>query len=219
MIQTRIPLGTVLPLNSAMHETSDEKLLELLRLKGARSVAEIAAETEVTATAVRQRLIRLTGQGLIQRIAVKGDRGRPSHRYSLTDKARRQAGSNFADLAMVLWSEIRAVKDPDVRRGLLQRIAEALAQQYRGQISGDNLEDRMRSLKALFAERGVPFAVERSAELPVLKAMDCPYPQLAEQDRGICAVEKMAFSDLLEQPVVLSQCRLDGHSCCQFQSN
>ena len=48
---------------------------------------------------------------------------------------------------------------------------------------------------------------------------ECPYPELAEKDRGICAVEKMLFAKLLEEPVRLSQCRLDGHSCCQFETN
>lgn len=211
---TRLTIPTV-----SMHETSDARLLEILRLRGPQSVTDLANATDVTATAVRQRLSRLTSQGMIERVAVKAERGRPSHRYSLTDKARRQAGSNFADLALVLWREVRAVKDPDVRRGLLKRITEAMAEQYRPHVSGQSLEERMRSLQSLFGERGVPFAVEHEQGLPVLTVLDCPYPELAEDDRGICAVEKMMFSDLLEQPVTLSQCRLDGHTCCQFQTN
>ena len=52
-------------------------------------------------------------------------RGRPSHRYSLTNKGQRhkeRPGNNYADLAGALWTEIRAIQNPDVRRGLLQRI-------------------------------------------------------------------------------------------------
>lgn len=202
-----------------MQESSDAKLLELLRVAGPRSVSEIAEASEVTATAVRQRLARLMAEGLVERVAVRADRGRPSHRYSLTEKARSQNGSNFSDLAIVLWEEIRAVKDPEVRRGLLARITAGLAERYRAKVSGGSLEERMDAVRRLFAERGVPFAVETSAGLPVLTAQDCPYPKLAEQDRGICAVEKMMIGDLLEQPVKLSQCRLDGHACCQFQAS
>ena len=66
---------------STATETSDSQLLELLRRRGAMSVTELAAATDVTATAVRQRLTRLTGQGLIQREASRAGRGRPSHRY------------------------------------------------------------------------------------------------------------------------------------------
>lgn len=202
-----------------MQETSDQGLLELLRISGAKSVPELVQAMEVTATAVRQRLTRLMAQGLIERSAVRAERGRPSHRYSLTEKARRRAGSNFGDLAVVLWNEIRTIQDPQIRRGLLERVASAMADAYRGKVNGETLADRMEALESLFGERGVPFKVGTQDGLPVLTALDCPYPTLAEQDRGICAVEKLLFSKLLDEPVRLSQCRLDGHACCQFQTN
>jgi predicted ArsR family transcriptional regulator len=54
----------------------------------------------------------------------------------------------------------------------------------------------------------------------VLTALACPYPELAEQDRGICAVEKLVFSELLGEKVRLTECRLDGASnCCRFETN
>jgi DeoR family suf operon transcriptional repressor len=204
---------------STVSETSDSQLLELLRRRGPMSVSELADATDVTATAVRQRLSRLMGQGLIQREATRAGRGRPSHRYSLSDKARRQAGTNYADLAIMLWEQIRTVTDPEVRRGLLQRIAGGMAQLYAGQVQGVTTSDRMESLQRLFAERRVPIEVETNGQSPVLTVLDCPYPELAEKDRGICAVEKMLFAELLASPLRLSQCRLEGHTCCQFETN
>jgi predicted ArsR family transcriptional regulator len=202
-----------------IHETSDERLVELLRSRGALSVLQMAEATSVTSTAVRQRLARLMDQGLVQREAMPQGRGRPSHRYSLTEKARRQAGSNFMDLAVVLWREIREVKDPHVRRGLLNRIADSLAALYAGRVKGRTVPERMESLAALFAERRVPVEMSSRGELPVLTVRDCPYPELAEMDRGVCAMEKMLFSRLLEQDVKLSECRLEGHTCCRFETS
>ena len=171
----------------------------------------------VTATAVRQRLTRLLAQGDIERSTEQTGRGRPVHRYALTEKGRRRAGANFADLAIALWQEIREIKDPDVRRGLLARISKRLATLYAGQIRGSNLEEKMESLAALFRERQIPFEVERSHDLPVLHAAACPYPELAEQDRSVCSMERMMFSELLGENVRLSSCRLDGHNCCTFE--
>lgn len=204
---------------STVTETSDTQLLDLLRRRGAMSVSELAEATDVTATAVRQRLTRLMGQGLIEREAARVGRGRPSHRYSLSDKARRQVGTNYADLAILLWEQIRNVKDLDIRRGLLERIAEAMAQFYAGEVQGTTTAARMESVQKLFADRRVPMAVELDGESPLLTVLDCPYPELAEKDRGICAVEKMLFSELIDTPLRLSQCRLEGHACCQFETN
>ena len=200
-------------------ETSDAQLLDLLRTEGPRTVTELTTAMGVTPTAVRQRLARLQQQGLVEREISKAGRGRPHHRYSLTELARRRAGNNFADLAIVLWRELRAVRDPEVRRGLLSRVVQGFAGLYASQVTGESTLERMESVSNLLAERDVPFAVEQSGGLPVLVARDCPYPQLAEEDRGICAVEKLLFSELLKQDVRLAQCRLDGHSCCQFQTN
>lgn len=204
----------------AMHtETSDVGLIALLRERGALGVSELTAAMNVTATAVRQRLTRLMNQGLIQRETTKPPRGRPSHRYSLTEKGRRQTNTNFADLTLALWNEVRSVKNPEVRTGLLQRIAKAMAETYRSKMHGQNTAERMQDLSALMAERNVPFVVEHNGSLPVLTAEGCPYPELAEQDRGICAVERMLFSELLGEKVRLSECRLDGTNCCRFETN
>lgn len=201
-------------------ESSDAALLDLLNESGALGVTEIAKSMAVTATAVRQRLNRLMGQGLIHRVATREGRGRPSHHYSLTVKGRRETGSNFVDLTLALWKEIREIKQPEIRTGLLQRIAKHLAEMYASQVQGKTVTERMKSVSDLFAERNVKFKVEETAgQLPVLSAMTCPYPDLAEQDRSICSLEKMLFSELLGNSVRLTDCRLDGDQCCRFESN
>lgn len=202
---------------SAKIESSDVALLDLLRKHGSLSVSQIIGAMDVTATAVRQRLVRLLARDEIQRQTVRTSRGRPVHLYQLTEKGRRRAGANFADLALALWQEIREIKDPEVRRGLLQRIGGRLATMYRGRISGSTLEDRMESLAAVFRERQIPFEVERAGDLPLLQATACPYPDLAEQDRTVCSMERLMFSELLGENLRLSGCRLDGHSCCTFE--
>lgn len=198
-------------------ESSDVALLDLLRKYGPLSVAQLKLPMQVTATAVRQRLVRLLAQRDIERKTERMSRGRPVHRYALTEKGRRRAGANFADLAIALWQEIREIKDPEVRRGLLQRLSKRLATQYASQIQGETVEERMESLAELFRERQIPFEVDRSHELPLLRATACPYPDLAEQDRSVCSMERLMFSELLGTNVRLSDCRLDGHNCCTFE--
>jgi len=196
--------------------SSDIGLLDLLRKHGPLGVSQLASGMQVTATAVRQRLTRLLAQGDIQRTSHRSGRGRPVHRYALTEKGRRRAGANFADLAIALWQEIRSIGDPEVRRGLLARISQRLAGLYAARIEGTSLEDRLESLAGLFRERRIPFEVDRRGDLPLLQATACPYPELAEQDRVICAMERLLFSELVGENLRLTNCRLDGHTCCTF---
>jgi predicted ArsR family transcriptional regulator len=197
-------------------ESSDRALLDFIRRQGGVTISALVDEMGVTATAVRQRLQRLMAEGLVQRQMERKSRGRPNHRYSLTEKGERSAGTNFADMAIVLWEEIKSVEDPVIRRGLLKRIADRFVARYRNRVSGDTLEERMAGLASVMGERDIPFEVNQSGGLPVLSALACPYPELARLDRGVCTMEKLMLSEILGNTVRLSECRLDGASCCTF---
>jgi len=198
---------------------SDADLLDLIRIAGPLSVTELADAMEVTATAVRQRLTRLMAQSMIQREAIRAGRGRPKHRYSLTDKGLRQTGSNFTDLALALWREIRTTGDQNLSRDVLRRISRALASGYATQIHGATPAERLQSLAELLNQRRIPVTVgETKDNQTTLTAHACPYPNLAEEDGSICQMEKMMFSELIGNELELTQCRLDGGGDCRFQT-
>lgn len=204
------------PANQA-NRTTDSAVIELLRVENALEIGDLAESLGVTATAIRQRLDRLMKAGLVERKAVARPRGRPAHAYSLTAEGRRCGGDNFRDLALVLWREIRGVRDPAVRQGLLARIGSALANVYRPEVTGDDASERLRSVAEVMRRRNVSCGIEGGQSGgAVLASYSCPYPDLAEKDRSICAAERLMLQDLVGEPVALSECRLDGANCCRF---
>lgn len=214
-------MSSTSPDSAPLARSSDTALLDMLRVEGGLGIGHLAKALGVTATAVRQRLERLMKAGLVERSAHgrSAGRGRPAHTYSLTDKGRRSGGDNFRDLALVLWREVRAVRETEVRRGLLARIGAALAHGYRDRVAGPTPEARLRDVAGLFGEQRLSCAVDADGPaggLPVLTTYACPYPDLAEEDRGICAAERVMLEELVGVPVKLSECRLDGGSCCRF---
>lgn len=195
---------------------SDLVVLDLLRRHDAMTVTDLASALDVTATAVRQRLTRLMAQDYIQRTSTKSGRGRPSHDYALTAKGRQKTGANFVDLAIALWQEILKIEDLSVRQVLIQRVSERIADLYAQQVDGDSVDERMEQLAQLFRERRIPFHVEYDGSTPVLTALACAYPGLADSSRQICALERQMFSRVLKTPLHQVQCRLDGASKCSY---
>jgi len=211
--------------------SSDGQLIDLLRGQAFLKIDTLARGLGVTATAVRQRLERLMEAGLVSRSRAddvlpeshsRRPRGRPSHVYSLTEKGRRTQGDNFRDLALVLWQEIRSVQNPEIRRGLIARIGSAMANQYRTAVTGDTAQERFESVARLLRDRQIPCDVSPAAQsagssnLAVLTSHSCPYPELPDIDRGICSAERLMLQELVGTAVQLSECRLDGGSCCRF---
>ena len=204
-----------------MSETSDRSLLDLIRRHGPLTVAEMAGRLGVTPTAVRNRLTRLTGSGMVERRTEQGARGRPRHSYQASVVAHKQLGQNYADLAVVLWDEMmRAVEDRKLRRLLFSRITDRLADLYRAQMTGHEWEGRLVQLGTILHDRGIETEVTRgdATSMPVLKQHSCPYYELAEVDRAVCAMERKMFEKVLGRGLRLSQCRLDGHRSCDFEA-
>lgn len=198
---------------------SDQEMIDLMQRHGSLTIAQLGDALQVTPTAVRQRLNRLMAEGLVQRNEVRQGRGRPGHVYSLTEKAKKQAGSNFHDLAIALWKQVAEIEPPEVRNQVLQKVVQTLASQYKSQVPGGSLNAKIEALKNLLRDRGISFDIQTKQGFPVLSTHQCPYPDLADEDPTICELETTLFSLILEQPIELSECRLHGDGCCCFSPN
>jgi len=199
-------------------QPGDRQFLEHLHEMGGGTVHEICRQQGVTATAVRHRLVRLQEAGFVARELVPSKRGRPHHVYRVTRDALREMGSNYADLAQILWREIRNIEEPAVRERLATRVENALVGQIRHVSSDAPLEVRLTELAAALRERGFQVESDHSGLLPVLRENNCPYYELASQDSGICELEQAVFRKVLNADVRLTQCCLNGHTCCEFQA-
>jgi predicted ArsR family transcriptional regulator len=204
-----------------MTDGSDRELLDLIRRHGPLTVTEMADRWGVTGTAVRNRLSRLVGSGLVDRKAEHVGRGRPRHRYQASVEAHKRLGQNYADLAVALWEEMMGtVADRKLRRLLFTRLTDRLAEIYRSKVTGQEWEGRLVQLSHVLHDRGVEAEVARddAGLATTLRQLSCPYYELAENDRAICALERKMLEKVLGRALRLSQCRLDGDRSCDFQA-
>ena len=198
----------------------DADVVQLLLEHEECSIAELETLLFVTATAVRQRLTRLMAAGLVDRTTESEGRGRPVHRYQLTNSGRKAVGNNLADFAGALWQQIQKIPDDTVRESIIAGAAESLAETYCASIDGQTIEDRIRSVASFFSDREVPVSVEENNDgLPTLKILACPYPDLANDNHEVCEMERQLFSKVTGGSFELCQCRQDGDQCCKFQAS
>jgi len=208
------PIQVVQAMKTALEQSDGEFLNELHRL-GPRTVQDICSAIGITATAIRQRLGRLQASGFVMRELVRASRGRPHYVYRVTEKGLRQLGDNYGDLALILWREIRNIPDPEVRRSITSRVRDALVARL-GRFGEGQLGERLKRLGDSLRSRGYDVEVSRTGSLPILRENNCPYQELAEEDREICGLEREVFQQALGTEVKLTNCCLDGHHCCEF---
>lgn len=197
-------------------EVDDTQFLQQLQQSREGTIQELCETAGVTATAVRQRLARLQGQGLVARETVRSGRGRPHHSYRVTDAGRRQLGDNYSDLALLLWDELQGIEEPVVRQRIVGRIRDAFVRRYGVSLAGDTLTERMGALQSRLQERGFRVEIGEQDSMPVLRETNCPYHELAQRDAGICELEQQVFEEVLGTPLKLVSCCRDGSGCCEF---
>jgi len=199
-------------------EQSDREFLERLHRLGSGTVQEICRAIGVTATAVRQRLVRLQGMDLVSREAVRTGRGRPRHVYRLTDAGLRELGDNYGELAVILWQEIGRIEETEVRTAVVRRIRDAFVERFGAVVHSEApLDQRVSQLSNSLLDFGFDVEVDSTGTLPILRENNCPYLELAISDPGICELEHAVFERILGVGIKQTRSCLDGHSCCDFQ--
>ncbi|MBM82981.1 MAG: transcriptional regulator [Planctomycetaceae bacterium] len=199
-------------------DEGDRQFLEELNRLGEATIQDVCDAIGVTATAVRQRLTRLQASGFVARKMERAGRGRPHHRYHVTDSGLRQLGENYAELAQILWREIGKIPEGDVQKRVVAGIRQALIDRYRPVVQADSLSGRMGQLQEALTDHGFDVEIDASRSLPILRENNCPYHELASEDSSICEMEQEVFEQVLGTSVTLTSCCLDGHHCCEFEA-
>lgn len=192
------------------------QILEFLLRNGPASIKELEGATGVTATAVRQQLTSLTSEGLVAMRKERQGVGRPRNLYQLTERSHSLFACYNDELALDLIHELMETEGVDKLRYLLNRVGSRLASQYRRQIKGEAMGDRVRELSTVLNRRGIRVDLEHGDGVFILREYNCPYHEIASVHRDVCEMERSAFSQALGADVALGDCIQDGHHSCQF---
>jgi predicted ArsR family transcriptional regulator len=196
----------------------DFELLEHLHRTGGADIQTLCDVLDITRTAVRSRVERLQSAGLLSAETESSGRGRPRQIYQVNANGLHALGEDYRELAVVFWQVITEVEDETQRNLLFASIRDRLAGRFRRQLSeAGTTEERLDQLVGEMRSSGFNIESDYSADLPILRETNCPFPMLADVDETICEVEKEVLEQVLGAEVeFVNRCR-DGHHCCEFQ--
>ncbi|MCS7238208.1 MAG: MarR family transcriptional regulator [Thermoguttaceae bacterium] len=184
-----------------------------------QSIAELMQATGVTRTAIMEQLGELSAQGLVERTTERlPGRGRPRHRYILTEKALRLLfQGNQHLLVPALLRAIEELAGDALRRKILKRAAKTLADYYSRQIRASDPVARLSELCELIQkEGGVAEIVPSGNGSVIFRKRSCAFISMFEEARCVCAVDRELLGQVLGVPVRQVTSRHDGHFCCEF---
>jgi DeoR family transcriptional regulator, suf operon transcriptional repressor len=195
-------------------ESPAGKILAYLQRHGEATVKDLEELLGISTTAVREHLTHLQAKNLVTTKLVRRGPGRPHAVYFLTDAAQDLFPKEYDTLTNMLLREIASREGPDRLQVLLDAVGARLADEYRGQVVGAELPERLAALRASLERRGIP--VELQPDGDSFKVFACPYLDVAQEHAGVCSMERHMVEQVLGEQVVLEGTIREGHRSCHF---
>ena len=184
-------------------ETSEERILFLLKARGAQTAIMLAQSLQMTPVGARQHLASLQQQSLVCAEDRRGSVGRPKRYWALTEQAQQRFPDTHAYLTVELLNAISTVfGEVGLERLIAQREADSLAN-YQTQLANcTTLVQRVQMLAQLRAQEG--YMAEWRAEdngRYLLIENHCPICVAARQCQRFCRSELAIFQAVLGKHV------------------
>ncbi|GAB4425153.1 MAG: ArsR family transcriptional regulator [Thermodesulfovibrionales bacterium] len=205
-------------MDSALLENQTrKKILLMLKRKGDMSVDDLSREVNITPMGVRQHLLVLERNGVVEYATKKHGVGRPGFLYRLTamaDDLFPKAYQGFAmDILMTIEDSDGMEKIDEIFRRRKDRILAERTEMLSGK---DDLYDRLSALAEILQRDGCMAELEENGRYYSFKQFNCPISKIASRYREACKYDLQLFKELIGEDVVRQQCLSDGAQACVY---
>lgn len=198
-------------------ENTHQAILFCLKRRQEMSVADLCAELNITAMAVRRHLTGLQKDGLIDCRLTRKGRGRPAYQFHLTEKASSLFPSGIGNLAFELLDAVYHARGTQGITELLALRDEATVARLTPQLEQLSLKERIGEVAQIFAKNGY---MTKWQELEdgnfFIYQQHCAVHSLAVHFRQICAMESRLLEKLLGHRISRQQYIMKNDPVCGY---
>lgn len=194
----------------------EQILTLLLNAAGGMSIDEIAARLEISRNAVKQHLVVLEKQQLVQEAALNSTGGRPARSYTLTEMGVNRFPKQYAWFCNLLIDELAAEMDTQALENMMWKLGIKLGVSLIPQFANKEPAEKLTALVQLMQGLGYHAEVEMEASEPSIRAVNCVYHDLAQKHPEICHFDQALIATLLDKPVRQTACMAKKDCACCF---
>jgi predicted ArsR family transcriptional regulator len=197
-------------------ESTRGKILAALR--GARGTAfELAERFGVSPNAVRQQLLILERDGLVDGHPVRRGKTKPTIEYTLTPKADEYFPQQYDRMLNAVLREVRAVGGEGAVQAIFDGIARRSATKLKDRVGTLEPDRRVEGLAALLRERGVQVDYDLVDGRYILREHNCPYAKTVKENPEVCSVIHTMIDEVLPGETRQVESLATGGAECRFE--
>lgn len=204
--------GTVRRSRSAPAGDTRGKLLALL-CSTDRTTSELARELGISANGVREQLIRLEVEGLVEHRLVRRGVGKPAHQYHLTAEGSLRLSRAYLPLLSGLLAALSERPGAGEEEALLRQAGRTLALQH--PTPAGDLRQRVDAAVELLGELGGISTVEEETGDLCIHGLCCPLRALIPDHPLACKAVEAMLGEFIGAPVQ-EQCDKHDPPACRL---
>lgn len=210
-------------------DTSQTRILEHLKRRGASSIPELARAFRLSVETVRSQVKGLRAQGLVERTGTRRSHasgrakgsprpGRPEQIFGLTKAAEELFPRREGEILEGLASFLRDEGQHDVLVRYLERFARERRQKALARLDGLEGPERLREAARILTEEGYMAEVveEEDSERPRLRLCHCPLSELVRATTAPCKAELGFVRALVGEGLTRVEYLPDGDGACTY---
>ena len=191
-----------------------------MKRRGTATIAQLAAELEVTGEAVRQQLLQLHREGWVEANIERRDRtrtGRPAASYRLSAAGDHLFPKHYDALAVAVIDAVGDELGADAVLRVLARVSDDRVQAVAPSLRDLTLAERVVALKNWYLADDPYMEIERTGDDFRLIERNCPFYNTAMRRPALCSVSVNALTRLLGVRVEREEKFQNGDGRCVFR--
>jgi predicted ArsR family transcriptional regulator len=198
----------------------NEKALWILKMRGAQSLAALAAELHITTEGARFQLLKLANEGLVQASNLSKGRGRPQQIWSLTASGHARFPDTHAELTVRLIQKMKETLGEEALQAVIEANGQEGISHYLQELAGvTELDQRVQGLANIRDREGYMTEFKKEKEGYLLIENHCPICAAAQACQGFCRSELNAFRTIFGKEVKVERVEhmLAGARRCAYR--
>ncbi|HEY8131595.1 MAG TPA: replication-relaxation family protein [Thermoanaerobaculia bacterium] len=200
---------------------SRRAILLALKRQGPATIAQLAAQLQLTGEAIRQQLLQLQREGWIEakvtRSLDRGRTGRPATSYHLTEAGDHLFPKHYDALNVAMMDAITEELGPEALKRILARISDEKAAVTEAALGSLPLTARMQALKDWYLKNDPHMELEQVEDGFRLIERNCPFINTAMNRPSLCSVTVNALTKVLGMRVDREEKFQNGDGRCIFR--
>jgi predicted ArsR family transcriptional regulator len=198
-------------------QTTRGKIVAELRERGTASAAELAALFGLSPNAVRQQLVVLERDGLVEEKAVRRGPTKPTLEFSLTSKADSLFPHQYDKMLAAVLREVKEQYGPPAVAQIFDRIAQRTVQRVKEKVTAQDPEGKVAQLTQVLRDRGVVAEYSLVDGGFLLQEHTCPYSGVVKEHPEVCSVIHHVLDETIGGEHEQIESLATGGKACTFQ--